>query len=97
VRNIQWNKLAVLDYNNNIDYLLKEWSVTEAQVFIDEVDEIIHVLKLGKVEYQSTNYIGIKRCVLRKQITLFYKVVDKNTIELLRFWNNYQDDKKLKL
>lgn len=97
MRSIRWNKLAVLDYNNNIDYLLKKWSAADAQVFIDEVDEVIDVLKLGKVEYQSTNYSGIKRCVLRKQITLFYKVVDKNTIELLRFWNTYQDDKKLKL
>jgi len=97
VRNIRWNRLAIIDYNNNIDYLLDKWSVSEAQAFIDEVDEIIHVLKLGKVEYQSTNYAGVKRCVLRKQITLFYKNIDKDTIELLRFWNTYQDNKKLKL
>lgn len=97
MRNIRWNRLAILDYNNNIDYLLEKWSVCEAQNFIDDVDEIVHILMLGKVEYQSTNYTGVKRCVLRKQITLFYKIIDKNTIELLRFWNTYQDDKKLKL
>ncbi len=97
MRSIHWNRLAILDYNNNIDYLLENWSVSEAQVFIDEVDEIIDVLRLGKVEHQSTNYTGVKRCVLRKQITLFYKIADKNTIELLRFWNNYQDEKKFKL
>lgn len=97
MRNIKWNRLAVLDYDNNIDYLLGKWSVSEAQVFIDEVNEIIHLLKLGKVEYQSTNYTGVKRCVPRKQITLFYKIIDDNTIELLRFWNTYQDVKKLNL
>ncbi len=97
MRNIKWNKLAVLDYNSNIDYLLKKWTVVEAQAFIDEVDEIIFVLEQGKVEHQNTDCIGVKRCVLCKQITLFYKVDNKNNVELLRFWNNYQDDKKLKL
>lgn len=89
--------MAVLDYNNNIDYLLNKWTIAEAQDFVDEVDGIIFVLKQGKVEHQNTDYTDVKRCVMRKQITLFYKVVNKNNVELLRFWNNYQDDKKLKL
>ena len=37
MRTVQWNKLAVRDYYDNIDYLLREWSEKEAQEFIDEV------------------------------------------------------------
>jgi hypothetical protein len=29
--------------------------------------------------------------VITKQITLFYRIIDMNHVELLRFWNNYQD------
>ncbi len=29
------------------------------------------------------------------QITLYYKIIDKENINLLRFWNNYKDTSKL--
>lgn len=97
MRKAIWNPLARKDYYNNIDYLLKVWTEAEAQKFIDQVNEIIFILEKGNVEYQDTNYPKIKRCVLKKQITLFYKVIDKKNIELLRFWNNAKDNKNLNL
>jgi hypothetical protein len=95
MRTVHWNKMAKLDYYDNIDYLLRDWSEKEAQVFIDEVDEIEFILKQGNIDFQNTEIPNIKRCVICKQISLFYKIIDNNNIEFLRFWNNYQDDKKL--
>lgn len=95
MRQVKWNKLAKDDYFDNIEYLLKKWSEIEAQNFIDEVDEIIFILRQGKVDFQETDFPNIRRCVIRAQITLFYQIVDDQHIELLRFWNNYQDKKKL--
>jgi plasmid stabilization system protein ParE len=97
MRTIHWNKLARLDYYDNIDFLLKEWSEKEAQEFIDEVFETEFILKQGNIDFQDTDRPDIKRCVIIKQISLFYRVMDEHNIELLRFWNNSQDDKKLKL
>jgi hypothetical protein len=97
MRKVHWNKLARSDYYQNIDYLLREWSEKDAQEFIDEVDEIEFILKAGKVDFQDTNKRDVKRYVICKQISLFYKVIDKYNIELLRFWNNYQDTERLKL
>ncbi len=97
MRKVHWNKLARFDYYQNIDYLLGKWSVKEAQEFIDEVDDIEYILKQGKVEFQSTDVEGVKHCVICKQISLFYKVIDKNNVELLRFWNNYQNAENLQL
>jgi plasmid stabilization system protein ParE len=96
MRQIKWNRLAKEDYFNNIDYLLKKWTEREAQNFINEVDEILFILRKGKIEYQETDYPDVRRCVVREQITLFYKIIDKQHIEILRFWNNKQDTKKLK-
>lgn len=97
MRKVHWNKVAKSDYYRNIDFLLHEWTEKDAQEFIDEVDETEFILKQGKVDFQDTNIKGIKCYVICKQITLFYKVIDKHNIEFLRFWNNYQDNKKLKL
>ena len=97
MRTVQWNKIAKLDYYDNIDYLLRDWSEREAQEFIDAVDETEFILKQGNVEFQNTDIPEIKRCLVCKQITLFYRIVDARNIEFLRFWNNNQDYKKLSL
>jgi plasmid stabilization system protein ParE len=97
MRTVHWNKIARLDYIDNIDYLLRDWSEKEAQEFIDAVDETEFILMQGNVEFQNTDMPEIKRCVICKQITLFYRIIDKKNIELLRFWNNYQHANKLNL
>ena len=96
MRKIIWNKVAKSDYFENIDYLLKNWSEKEVQKFIDEVRHIELVLKKGNIDFQETNYREIRRVVLRKQITLFYRIISISEIEFLRFWNNHQDIKKLR-
>ena len=97
MREVLWNTLARSDYYQNIDYLLGKFSDNQAQEFIDEVDDIEYILKQGKVEFRGTDVEGVKRCVICKQISLFYKVIDKDNVELLRFWNNYQDPESLQL
>ena len=96
MRRIIWNNVAKSDYFENIDYLLKNWSEKEVQKFINEVRHIEFVLKNGNVDFQEINYRGVKRVVLRKQITLFYKINDIPEVEFLRFWNNNKDIKRLR-
>jgi plasmid stabilization system protein ParE len=97
MRKIVWNNKARLDFYENIDYLLENWSEKEAQNFIDEVIQVEYILSQGNVDFQDTNLFGVKRLVIRKQITLFYKIVNERQIEFLRFWNNYKDIRKLDL
>lgn len=94
MRYIHWNNLAQEDYHAIIDYLLNHWSSRKAQEFIDETDRILYILSKGNVEFQKTNLPDIRRCVIKSQVTLFYKEIDQNNIELLRFWNNFQNDSK---
>ncbi len=96
MKEVVWNHLALADYHNNLDYLLKEWTEQDALNFMDEVEAVIFNLKQGNIEFKESGYKDIKQCVVRKQITLYYKHRNNTTIELLRFWNNYQDDKKLR-
>ncbi len=95
MRTIHWNKKAKSDYFENIDFLLRKWSEKVAQEFIDEVFEVEFILSKGNVDLQNTDIKGVKRFVIRKQITLFYRIIDKENIEFLRFWNNYKDIERL--
>ena len=97
MRKIHWNNKAKLDYFKNIDFLLEKWSEKEAQKFIDEVFDVEFILRKGNVDFQDTDFVGVKRFVIRKQITLFYRIIDVRNIEFLRFWNNYKNINELKL
>jgi len=97
MRKVFWNRLAESDYFQIIDYILFNWGETSAQDFIDQIDKIESLLESGKVDFELTNRKNIRRCVLSKQVTLFYKTNSDHSVELLRFWNNYQDKKKINL
>lgn len=91
---IIWSDEAVKDYHQNIDYLLAKWSSQVAIEFIEDVQASIELIKSHPDLYPLTDHQEIRRAVIRKQITLFFKVKDKQ-IHLIRFWNNYQNPEKL--
>ncbi len=93
MRILIWAETASIEYDKNIDYLLREWSETEALSFINDIEAILYNLKTGIVEYPLTSEGDVRKCVVCKQITLFYRINKEDRIELLSFWNNYQDDK----
>jgi plasmid stabilization system protein ParE len=93
---IVWSDDALSDYHQNIDYLLKDWSIDVASEFVEDVEASIELIKTHPALYPLTDYNKIRRAIINKQITLFFTVSDKG-IYLIRFWNNYQNPQKLKL
>jgi hypothetical protein len=73
-----------------------EWPFQVVVDFIEKMDETIHLLTKNNVEFISTNYKNVNKVVITKHITLYYKI-NSNTLELLRFWNTYQDLEKFKI
>ena len=93
---IVWSDDAVADYHQNIDFLLEKWSVQVAVEFMEDVETIIELVESQPEIYPLTDYQGIRKAVVRKQITLFFRVKDE-AIHLIRFWNNHQNPERLKL
>ena len=93
---IIWSDESKLDYEKNIEYLLKEWSEESAFTFIEEVESILRLQKTNPKLYPKSDYKSIRWAVIRKQITLFYQS-KKSSIYLVRFWNSYKDPQSLKL
>jgi len=93
---IIWSDDAKLDYNKNIEYLLREWSEESAANFIEEVASVLELLKINPKLYSKSGYKSIRKAVVRKQITLYYQE-KRSSIYLVRFWNTYKDPQSLKL
>ncbi|ABQ03464.1 type II toxin-antitoxin system RelE/ParE family toxin [Flavobacterium johnsoniae] len=94
--NVIWAPQAKQDFWNNIDYLEAEWSEKVAQNFIDKVNATIKLLKNDNVLFIKTNYKSVYKIVITKHISLYYRIENTN-LELLRFWNTFQDTEKFKL
>ncbi|AWK03098.1 hypothetical protein HYN56_02225 [Flavobacterium crocinum] len=94
--NVIWAPQAKQDFWNNIDYLEAEWSEKVAQNFIEKVNTTIALLKNDNVLFLKTNYKNVYKIVITKHISLYYRIENTN-LELLRFWNTFQDSKKFKL
>ncbi|WDF59201.1 type II toxin-antitoxin system RelE/ParE family toxin [Flavobacterium sp. KACC 22758] len=94
--NVTWAPQAKKDFWNNIDYLEGEWSEKAAQNFIDKVNTTIELLKNDNVLFIKTNFKSVYKIVITKHISLYYRIENTN-LELLRFWNTFQDTEKFKL
>lgn len=92
-----WTKESEFTFNDNIDYLTKEWNSTAINNFLDRVDEVVENIskhpKLYPLHRKKTN---IYKCVVNDHITLYYRIINKDRIDLITFWNTHQNPENLK-
>lgn len=91
---ITWSDLARQTFLSTLEYLEKEWGQKEAIEFNTEVDITLELLKTQPQMFPETDMLGIRRCVLRKQMLLLYSVSDFE-IRLMTFWDTRQNPKRL--
>ena len=78
-----------------IEYLNTEWSFKEVEQFVRNVLDITKHISTFPQMFPEFNDCKIRKTLINSNISLFYKVLDKQ-IELLIFWNNKQSPTKLK-
>jgi plasmid stabilization system protein ParE len=93
---IVWSPTARLTYYKILEYLVENWTFNELEVFIDRTEEVISHICENPFLYPYSALSDTHKCVLVKQVSLFYRV-KSTTIELLVFWDNRQDPTKLLL
>ncbi len=94
---VLWTSEAEQTFNQNILYLEYEWTEVVIENFINKAEESISTIKANPLLFPVVSKKkGIHKCLVVKQVSLYYKVVGKN-IYLLTFWNNYQNPDRLKV
>jgi plasmid stabilization system protein ParE len=85
-----WTDDAEADLIENLNYLIKEWSEKSASNLIKEIDAVIEMIQLNTELYTLTEIPSVRKAVIRKQISLYYKI-DGSKLYVLRIWNNYKN------
>ncbi len=84
-------------FNQNVDYLLEEWSDKVTDQFVNRVDDVIQKIKQNPFLYPLHNYQdNVRKATVNKRVILYYRIVDGSVIELLTFWNSYRNPDDLK-
>ena len=94
-KRIIWSPLAESDLSNILDYLDQNWEKKVTTNFIDLTDNFIYQISINPKQFPYINKSkGIRKCVLTKHNTLFYR--DKrSTVEILRIYDTRQDPNTL--
>jgi len=96
--NIIWLEEAELTVAKSIDYIVQKWGNEVLHEFLCDVEVALQKIKQNPFSYplhKSTS--NVRKYKINKRIILYYKIIGETTIELLTFWNTYQNPENLKL
>ena len=97
-RRLNWTSESEKTFNQNLEYLAKEWDNVVLNEFLDRVEAVLEKIKFNPRLYpQHKAESSIHKCVIHERIVLYYKIVDEEVIDLLTFWNTYQNPDRLKM
>lgn len=94
--NVIWSTFAEASYEQNINYLLEERTVSEVLSFTSTVAKYIELIKINPKLFPDREGKGFRSAVIVPAIMMYYKINDDH-IELHWFWNNHMDKRNLKL
>jgi plasmid stabilization system protein ParE len=94
---ISWTPTARKTYFKVLDYLAEEWTKKEVENFVHEVESILEQIKSNPEMFEaSRKKKNVRKGLITKQNTLYYRVKPrKKELELITFWDNRKDPKKL--
>jgi len=82
-------------FDENINYLKREWDGNTITKFLDRVDEVIREISENPLLFPVFEN-NVRKAIINKRIILYYEIVDGKTVRLLVFRNTYHNPKKLK-
>ena len=93
-RNVIISKLAERKLEQLFEYLTQKWSIKVKNDFIKKLDKSISLIKEQPESFPSSEKSkGLRKCVITKQTTLFYRF-NKEKIKIVTLFDTRQNPKK---
>jgi plasmid stabilization system protein ParE len=97
-RTLRWTSESKRTFNQNLEYLAEGWNNQVINNFLDRVEEVLEKIKSNPELYPLHRPKDkVYKCVVHKRVVLYFRIVDTEHIDLLTFWNTYQNPDKLKV
>jgi len=94
-REIRLSKSAARNLDSILAFLEKKWSLKTKQTFILKLDHSLKLIQSHPDIYpESESITGLRKCVVTKQTTLFYKY-SETTIYIISVFDTRQNPETL--
>lgn len=95
-REVRLSPRAMKKLDHLLVYLEKEWSAKVKHDFIAKLDQSLNqIQQLPESFPESEKVKGLRKCLVTKQTTLYYRYSD-TTIDIITVFDNRQNPKSLK-
>jgi len=99
VYKVKLSNRALGDVNQTVDYLLRFWTMREASIFLDKLEQLKNTISFDPTIftlYDKAN--DIRKVVLTKHNIVYYKVDQKDkTVIIITIFNVFQNPEKLRV
>jgi plasmid stabilization system protein ParE len=94
---VSWTPTARKTYLKVLDYLEEAWTKREMKNFADKVESVLaQIIETPYMYEASGKKKNVRKGLITKHNTLYYRIKPrKKELELITFWDNRQDPKKL--
>jgi hypothetical protein len=87
--------MARYSYVITLEYLEYNWPDNVLESFMERTEQVSRLISMNPYLYPYSEDIDAYKCVVVKQISLFYRL-KKSKVEFLVFFDNRQNPEKLK-
>ena len=93
---IHWTPESKITYNNTLESISEKWPAKELKKFVQKTENVLSNISQNPELFPRSKRKNTRKCVVTRHTSLFYRI-KQDEIELVSFWDNRQDPKKLKL
>ena len=93
---IEWTDNALDELRKTYEYLEANWTKKELKNLSSEIDRTINLISTNPNLFPKSKK-NVRRAVLKKLNTIYYRETTDNRIEILSFFSNRQNSNKHKI
>lgn len=94
---IQWTDNALNELKATYKHLEENWTEKELRNLSTEIERTIKLISNNPQIFPISDKMNIRKAVIKKLNTLYYRETEKNIIEILSFFSNKQNPSKRKI
>ena len=94
---IYWTDNALSELKDTFEYLEKNWTEKELKTLSSEIERTSKLISDTPNLFPLSNKKNIRKAVIKKLNTIYYRVKNEENIEIISFFSNRKNPNKRKI
>lgn len=96
MRELSFSKKSITEIREISEYIEDKWSYKVKVEFLEKLQLNLDYIVSNPENFQKAEYEDLRKCVVTKQTTIFYKIASQNKIHIVSVFDTRQNSKKIK-